>query len=127
VKIEIVIRGICCLKPGLEGISENIRVVSLGGRFLDHAPAFAFGEGEDEKIYLGSADLMQRNLDKRVEQLFPLREAQHRQKIRRLLDLQLADTANAWELNADSTHTRPRPREGEEPLDSQALLLEEPF
>ncbi|MDP8925882.1 MAG: polyphosphate kinase 1, partial [Actinomycetota bacterium] len=127
VKIEMVIRGICCLKPGLEGISENIRVVSLVGRFLEHARAFAFGEGEDEKIYLGSADLMQRNLDRRVEQLFPLREARHRQKVRRLLDLQLADTANAWELNADGTHTRLRPREGEEPLDSQALLLEEPF
>ncbi|MDQ4003274.1 MAG: polyphosphate kinase 1 [Actinomycetota bacterium] len=127
VKIEMVIRAICCLKPGLEGISENIRVVSLVGRFLEHARAFAFGEGEDEKIYLGSADLMQRNLDRRVEQLFPLREARHRQKVRRLLDLQLADTANAWDLNADGTHTRLRPREGEVPLDSQALLLEEPF
>ena len=78
VKIELVIRGICCLKPGLEGISESIRVVSLVGRFLEHARVYAFGEGEDEKIYLGSADLMQRNLDRRVEQLFPLREARHR-------------------------------------------------
>jgi polyphosphate kinase len=127
VKIEMVIRGICCLKPNFEGISENIRVVSLVGRFLEHARAFAFGKGEAEKIYLGSADLMQRNLDRRVEQLFPLREGRHRQKVRRLLDLQLADTANAWELNADGTHTRLHPREGEEPLDSQALLLEEPF
>jgi polyphosphate kinase len=127
VKIQMVIRGICCLKPGLEGISENIRVVSLVGRFLEHARAFAFGEGEDEKIYLGSADLMQRNLDRRVETLFPLREARHRQKVRRLFDLQLNDTANAWEMNADGTYTRLRPQEGEEPLDSQALLLEEPF
>jgi polyphosphate kinase len=127
VKIEMVIRGICCLKPALEGISENIRVVSLVGRFLEHARAFAFGEGEDEKIYLGSADLMQRNLDRRVETLFPLREARHRQKVRRLFDLQLNDTANAWEMNADGTYTRLRPQEGEEPLDSQALLLEEPF
>src|ERR687894_1427093 len=127
VRIELVIRGICCLKPSLEGISENIRVVSLVGRFLEHARVYAFGEGEDEKIYLGSADLMQRNLDRRVEQLFPLREARHRQKVRRLLDLQLADTANAWDLNADGTHTRLRPREGEVPFNSQALLLEEPF
>ncbi|MDX6380421.1 MAG: polyphosphate kinase [Rubrobacteraceae bacterium] len=127
VKIEMVIRGICCLKPALEGISENIRVVSLVGRFLEHARAFAFGEGEDEKIYLGSADLMQRNLDRRVETLFPLREARHRQKVRRLFDLQLNDTANAWEMNADGTYTRLRPQEGEEPLDSQARLLEEPF
>src|ERR687893_830775 len=127
VKIELVIRGICCLKPGLEGISENIRVVSLVGRFLEHARVYAFGEGEDEKIYLGSADLMQRNLDRRVEQLFPLREARHRKKVRRLLDLQLSDTANAWEMNGDGDYTRLRPKEGEEPLDSQALLLEEPF
>jgi polyphosphate kinase len=127
VKIELVIRGICCLKPGLEGISEGIRVVSLVGRFLEHARVYAFGEGEDEKIYLGSADLMQRNLDRRVEQLFPLREARHRQKIRRLLDLQLKDTANAWEMTSDGDYSRLRPQEGEEPLDSQALLLEEPF
>jgi polyphosphate kinase len=127
VKIELVIRGICCLKPGLEGISESIRVVSLVGRFLEHARVYAFGEGEDEKIYLGSADLMQRNLDRRVEQLFPLREARHRQKVRRLLDLQLSDTANAWEMDSDDNYTRLHPQEGEEPLDSQALLLEEPF
>ena len=128
VRIEMVIRGICCLKPGLEGISENIRVVSLVGRFLEHARAFAFGEGENEKIYLGSADLMQRNLDRRVETLFPLREARHRAKVRRLLDLQLNGTANGWEMNPDGSYTRLRPQEeGEEPLDSQALLLEEPF
>jgi polyphosphate kinase len=127
VNIEMVIRGICCLKPGLEGISENIRVVSLVGRFLEHARVFAFGEGEDENIYLGSADLMQRNLDRRVENVFPLREARHRQKIRRLLGLQLADTANAWEMNPDGRYTRCLPQEGEAPLDSQALLLEEPF
>jgi polyphosphate kinase len=127
VKVELVIRGICCLKPGLEGISEHIRVVSLVGRFLEHARIYAFGEGENEKIYLGSADLMQRNLDRRVEQLFPLREERHRKKVRRLLDLQLDDTANAWEMNADGEYIRLRPQEGEEPLDSQALLLEEPF
>jgi polyphosphate kinase len=127
VKLELLIRGICCLKPGLEGISESIRVVSLVGRFLEHARVYAFGEGEDEKIYLGSADLMQRNLDRRVEQLFPLREARHCQKVRRLLDLQLSDTANAWEMVSDGDYTRLHPQEDEEPLDSQALLLEEPF
>ena len=127
VRIDLVIRGICCLRPGLEDISENIRVVSLVGRFLEHARAFAFGEGEEEKIYLGSADLMQRNLDRRVEQLFPLREQRHRDKVRRLLELQLADTANAWELGPDGTFERLRPQEDEKPLDSQALLLEEGF
>ena len=127
VKIELIIRGICCLRPGLEGISENIRVVSLVGRFLEHARALAFGEGGGESIYLGSADLMQRNLDRRVEQLFPLREQRHRGKVRRLLELQLSDTANAWELRPDGSFERLRPKEGEKPLDSQALLLEEGF
>jgi polyphosphate kinase len=127
VKIDLIIRGICCLRPGLEGISENIRVVSLVGRFLEHARALAFGEGEDERIYLGSADMMQRNLDRRVEQLFPLRVKRHREKVRRLLELQLADSVNAWELGPDGSFERLRPQDGEEPLDSQALLLEEGF
>jgi polyphosphate kinase len=127
VKIDLVVRGICCLKPGLEGVSENIRVVSLVGRFLEHARVLASGEGEGEKIYLGSADLMQRNLDRRVEQLFPLREQRHRDKVRRLLEIQLADTANAWELKPDGSFERLQPKEDEEPLDSQALLVEEGF
>jgi polyphosphate kinase len=127
VRIDLIIRGICCMRPGLEGVSENIRVISLVGRFLEHARAFVFGEGEEEKIYLGSADLMQRNLDRRVEQLFPLREKRHRDKVRRLLELQLADTVNAWELGPDGSFDRLHPKENEEPLDSQALLLEEGF
>ncbi|HET7479458.1 MAG TPA: polyphosphate kinase 1 [Rubrobacteraceae bacterium] len=127
VKIALIVRGICCLKPGLEGISENIRVVSIVGRFLEHARILAFGEGKDEKIYLGSADLMQRNLDRRVETTFPLREEHHRQKVRRLLDLQLSDNMNAWELKPDGTYERLSPKDEEEPLDSQAVLLEEPF
>ena len=125
VRIDLIIRGICCLRPGLEGISENIRVVSLVGRFLEHARVLAFGEGES--IYLGSADMMQRNLDRRVEQLFPLREEHHREQVRRLLELQLADTANAWELKPDGSFERLSPQDGEEPLDSQAILLEEGF
>ena len=127
VRIDLIVRGICCLRPGLEGVSENIRVVSLVGRFLEHARALAFGEDEDESIYLGSADMMQRNLDRRVEQLFPLREKRHREKVRRLLELQLADTKNAWELGPDGSFERLRPQDGEEPLDSQAILLEEGF
>ncbi|MGB3682815.1 MAG: polyphosphate kinase 1 [Rubrobacteraceae bacterium] len=127
VKIDLVIRGICCLRTGLEGISDNIRVVSVVGRFLEHARGLIFGEGEDEKVYLGSADLMQRNLDRRVEQLFPLRQDRHRNKVRRLLELQLADNANGWELNSGGSFERKIPEEGEEILDSQALLLEEPL
>jgi polyphosphate kinase len=127
VKIDLIVRGICCLRPGVEGVSENIRVVSLVGRFLEHARIFAFSDGDDEKIYLGSADLMQRNLDRRVETSFPLREKRHRERVRRLLDLQLADNANGWELSPDGTFERLRPKDGEEYVDSQAILLEEGF
>jgi polyphosphate kinase len=102
-------------------------VVSLVGRFLEHARIFAFSEGDDEQIYLGSADLMQRNLDRRVETAFPLRERHHRERVRRLLDLQLADNANGWELSADGTFDRRNPGDGEELVDSQRILLEEGF
>jgi polyphosphate kinase len=127
VKIDLIVRSICCLRPGVEAVSENIRVVSLVGRFLEHARVFAFSDGDDERIYLGSADLMQRNLDRRVETAFPLREKHHREKVRRLLDLQLADNANSWELSPDGTFQRLHPKEGEEQVDSQTILLEEGF
>ena len=127
VKIDLIVRSICCLRPGVEGVSENIRVVSLVGRFLEHARIFAFSDGDDEQIYLGSADLMQRNLDRRVETAFPLRERHHRERVRRLLDLQLADNANGWELGPDGTFERRHPREGEVQVDSQRILLEEGF
>jgi polyphosphate kinase len=125
VKIDLIVRSICCLRPGVEGVSENIRVVSLVGRFLEHARIFAFSDRDDEQIYLGSADLMQRNLDRRVETAFPLRERHHRERVRRLLDLQLADNANGWELGPDGTFERRHPGDGEEQVDSQRILLEE--
>jgi polyphosphate kinase len=127
VKIDLIVRSICCLRPGVEGVSENIRVVSLVGRFLEHARIFAFSDGDDERIYLGSADLMQRNLDRRVETAFPLRERHHRKRVRRLLDLQLADNANGWELGPDGTFERRHPGESEDQVDSQRVLLEEGF
>jgi polyphosphate kinase len=127
VKIDLIVRSICCLRPGVEAVSENIRVVSLVGRFLEHARIFAFSDGDDEKIYLGSADLMQRNLDRRVETAFPLREKHHREKVRRLLDLQLADNVNGWELGPDGTFELLHPKDGEQRVDSQAILLEEGF
>jgi polyphosphate kinase len=127
VRIDLVVRSICCLRPGVEGVSENIRVVSLVGRFLEHARIFAFSDGDDETIYLGSADLMQRNLDRRVETAFPLREKHHCERVRRLLDLQLSDNANGWELGPDGTFERLHPKDGEEQVDSQRILLEEGF
>lgn len=127
VRIDLIVRGTCRLRPGIEGVSDNIRVVSIVGRFLEHARAYVFGEGADEEFYLGSADLMERNLDRRVEQLFPLPEGRNREKVRRIMELQLADTANAWKLKSDGSYEPILPEEGKKPLDSQSRLLEEPL
>jgi polyphosphate kinase len=125
VPVDLIVRTTCCLRPGVPGVSERIRVISLVGRFLEHARVFSFGEGDAQQIYLGSCDLMERNLDGRVEAIFPLREEPHKDRVRSILELQLHDTANAWELDRDGCYHRVRPPEGQAPFDSQARLLRE--
>lgn len=124
VRIDLIVRGICCLRPGISGVSENIRVRSMLGRFLEHSRVFYFGNGGNEEIYLGSADLMQRNLNERVETLFPLEDPTLRTAIReQLLNHLLADTVNARELLADGRYVHVRPAPGEPPFDSQAWFI----
>jgi polyphosphate kinase len=128
VQIDLIVRGICCLRPGLPGISETIRVHSLVGRFLEHSRIYYFGNNGNEEIYLGSADLMTRNLNNRVETLFPIQSAVLRRIIRdKVLDPILADTANAYELHADGCYTRLHPPPGEPPFDSQAWFISHPL
>ena len=112
VSVELNARGICCLRPGVPGVSENIRVVSIVGRFLEHSRIFAFERDEDCTVYIGSADLMPRNLDTRVELLTPVRDESLRSDLLDTLDRCFADNGNAWELSEDGTWTRPQP-EGE--------------
>lgn len=124
VRIDLIVRGICCLRPGVAGVSENIRVRSLVGRFLEHSRIFYFGNGGDAEIYLGSADLMQRNLDGRVETLFPIDDPFLRTVIHeQLLKSVLADTVNACELLPDGRYVRVQPEPGEQAFDSQAWFL----
>jgi len=124
VKIDLICRQTCCLRPGIPGISENIRVISIVGRFLEHSRVYLFGNGGETEIYVGSADLMTRNLDRRVEILFPIEDASLRKHIERdILDVALRDTAKARELHADGTWHRVRPTAGEEPFNSQEYLL----
>jgi polyphosphate kinase len=124
VRIDLIVRGICCLRPGMAGVSDNIRVRSLVGRFLEHSRVFYFGNGGDEEIYLGSADLMQRNLNERVETLFPVEDPRLRTAIRqRLLDPLLADTVNARELLPDGRYVRVQPETGTPPFDSQTWFI----
>ena len=103
VNIDLVIRGVCCLRPGVPGMSEGIRVRSLVGRFLEHSRIFAFGVRERRCYYIGSADLMPRNLDRRVEALVPVGDPRLQARLQEVLDLNLSDDNLAWELNGDGT------------------------
>jgi polyphosphate kinase len=106
VPVELNVRGICCLKPGLPGVSENVRVISVVGRFLEHSRIYAFERGEDCAVYIGSADLMPRNLDARVELLAPVGDAALRAELLDTLDRCLADETNSWELDGAGGWTR---------------------
>jgi polyphosphate kinase len=107
VKVDLQVRGICCLRPGLPGISENITVSSIVGRFLEHARIYYFHNGGDEEVFLGSADLMPRNLDRRVEVLFPVEDPVIRDAIvKKILPAQLHDTVKLRLMNADGTYCR---------------------
>jgi polyphosphate kinase len=124
VKIDLIVRGACCLRPGVPGWSENIRVISVIGRFLEHSRIYAFGNGGQDEIYLGSADLMERNLDRRVEAVFPVGDAGWAGAIRdEIIPAYLRDTVNAWELNADGIYIRREPRPGDPPFDVHAWLM----
>jgi polyphosphate kinase len=109
VPIELNTRGICCLRPGVPGVSENIRVVSIVGRFLEHSRIYAFERNGECTVYIGSADLMPRNLDTRVELLAPVREPALRDDLVDTLDRCFADTANAWDLRDDGSWVRRTP------------------
>jgi polyphosphate kinase len=124
VRVDLIVRGICCLRPGVPGVSEHIRVTSLVGRFLEHSRIYYFANGSghkrEEQLYLGSADLMERNLDRRVEALFPIEQPRLRELLReKVLEALLKDTANARELQPDGSYIRRRPAEGQKPLDMQ--------
>ena len=116
VRVDLNVRGICCLRPGVEGVSENIRVVSVVGRFLEHSRIFAFERhGEDPMVYIGSADLMPRNLDTRVELDAPVEDPPLRDDLLDAIERCLADDANAWDMRSDGTWERhestdPEPR-----------------
>lgn len=125
VKVDLLVRGACCLRPGVPGWSDNIRVVSLVGRFLEHSRIYAFGNGGRSEIFLGSADLMERNLDRRVEVVFPVEDQAWAQQISdEILPVYFNDTVNAWELGADRVYRRMEPQTGKEPFDSQAWFVE---
>ncbi len=124
VEINLIVRGICCLRPGVEGLSKNITVTSIVGRFLEHSRIFYFYNNGNEEIYLSSADWMNRNLDKRVELLFPVEGETNLRKLKNILDIFLKDTMKARVLNKNGTYSRIDKR-GKEHISCQKYFMEE--
>ncbi|GMA51373.1 polyphosphate kinase [Alicyclobacillus contaminans] len=122
VEIDLIVRGICCLRPGIPGVSENIRVHSIVGRFLEHGRAYYFRSGNQEKVFLSSADWMTRNLETRVETLFPVLHPPLQQRVKDILDTQLADNVKRRVLQPDGTYVRVTPWSGEPAVNSQEVL-----
>jgi len=123
VSIDLIVRGMCSLYPGRDTISENINVVSIIGQFLEHSRIFWFGNGGSPEAYIGSADWMPRNLDRRVEAVTPVEAPELRKKLERLLDLYLQDNRGAWDMKSDGSFVQRHPGDGEE-LNSQVQLID---
>lgn len=124
VKIDLIVRGFCCLRPGMPGLSENIRVISVIGRFLEHSRVFYFLNDGAEAYYLGSADWMSRNLSYRVEAAVPVEDPASRARLKELLEILLADNRQAWDLSPDGTWMQRHPAEGEPDRGTHARLME---
>ena len=124
VRVRLQVRGICCLRPGLPGISENITVTSIVGRFLEHSRIYWFHANGEDIMYIGSADLMPRNLDQRIEVLTPILDPELRRKIREdILEVHLADNVQTWQLQADATYTRLKPSSKEAAVNAQERMI----
>jgi polyphosphate kinase len=125
VKVDLLVRGICSLRPGIPGISENITVRSVVGRFLEHSRIYYFRNGGEEEIFVGSADLMPRNINRRVEALFPVKEPQSIRYLRNdVLAVYLNDNLKTRVMQPDGTYKRIKPKPTETPINVQAWLLD---
>ena len=128
VQVDLIVRGHCCLRPQLPGVSDNIRVISIVGRYLEHSRVYYFRNAPDEQqLLLGSADLMRRNLYNRVEVVFPLLDPRLRMKILRLLATQLLDNQNAWELQVDGEYRKITVPANETTINSQQIMMDSSF
>jgi polyphosphate kinase len=126
VKIELIVRGVCALKPGVKGLSENIQVRSIIGRFLEHHRIYYFYNGDNELVYLSSADWMERNLLRRVEVAFPIKNPVLKQKvIQEGLKVLLADNASAWRMHFDGSYQQLQTKAKQKPIIGQNVLMDQ--
>jgi polyphosphate kinase len=121
VQVDLLVRGVCCLRPGLPGYSDNIRVISVVGRFLEHSRIYSFENGGDREIYIGSADLMSRNINRRVETVFPLRSPALVRSVAEVLDVYLSDNVKAREMRSDGSYMRVKAKG--HPVNAQEWLI----
>ncbi len=124
VPIRLIVRGICCLTPGIPGYTENIEIISIVGRFLEHARVYAFGVGEEQKVFIGSADMMTRNTERRVEIIAPVESPEERKKVLWMVKVMLEDNVKARDMRPDGSYELRYPREGERRVESQQVFLE---
>jgi polyphosphate kinase len=125
VRVDLLVRGVCCLRPGMPGISDNIRVTSIVGRFLEHSRIFFFENGGEHELYMGSADLMPRNLNERVETIFPVTDSELIRFVREdVLELYLRDNVKARRMHADGSYSRVSAVPGEDVVNAQEILIE---
>ncbi|HIK35074.1 MULTISPECIES: polyphosphate kinase 1 [unclassified Thermosynechococcus] len=123
VEIDLIIRGMCCLRPGVPGVSDRIRVISIIGRFLEHSRIFYFGNNGEPEYYIGSADWRSRNLDRRVEAITPIQDPTLQLELKELLEIMLADNRQAWELQPDGTYRQRQPASGEPERGTHSVLM----
>jgi polyphosphate kinase len=125
VEIDLLVRDICRLRPGVEGVSENVSVSSIVNRFLEHSRIFYFRAGGEERYYIGSADWMERNLDKRVEAVTPIQDPALRQQLDHVLQVNFTDNYKRWEMQSDGTYEQREPGEDEPVRNAQATFMQE--
>ena len=123
VNIDLIIRGICCIRPKVKGLSDRIRVISVIGRFLEHSRIFYFSNLGKEQVYIGSADWMPRNLDARVEVITPIEDISLVKELKQILEIVIADNRQAWDLRSDGTYVQRSPKDGEPEMSSQKHFM----
>jgi polyphosphate kinase len=124
VQVDLIVRDTCRLRPGIPGLSENVRVVSILGRFLEHGRIFHFHNGGSPELFIGSADCMKRNLESRVEALTPVEDPRHQEELRRVLEVQLEDPRGAWDMQPDGSYVQRRPEKDGKARHSQRMLID---